>query len=92
MAKIEKERSGVYLQTALQILNENGVQLPSREVIRQIEKRLDLSDYEMARFEKTGYVRWESILHFYSIDLTKAGWHKNNHETIELSHPAKKRV
>jgi restriction system protein len=55
-------------------LNENGGQLPSREVIRQTEKKLDLSEYEKAVYEKTGYVRWESVLHFYSIGLTKAGW------------------
>jgi len=74
MAKIDKDRIGTYLKTALQVLQENGGQLPSREVIQQIEQRLDLSDYEKAQFEKTGYIRWESIVHFYSIDLTKAGW------------------
>ncbi len=74
MSKVDKERIAVYLKTALQVLQENGGQLASREVVREVEKRLNLSDYEKARFEKTGYIRWESILHFYSIDLTKAGW------------------
>ena len=74
MAKIDRERIGTYLKTALQVVQENGGQMPSRDVLRQTEKRLDLSDYEKATYEKTGYVRWESILHFYSIDCTKAGW------------------
>jgi restriction system protein len=74
MAKIDRERIGTYLKTALEVLRENGGQLASREVMRQTEQRLDLSEYEKAQFEKTGYIRWESIMHFYSIDLTKAGW------------------
>ena len=28
----------------------------------------------MERHEKSGYVRWESVLHFYSISPVKAGW------------------
>lgn len=74
MAKIDKERIGTYLKSALEVLKDNGGQLPSRDVIRNTEKRLELSEYEKAKLEKTGYIRWESVLHFYSIDLTKAGW------------------
>jgi restriction system protein len=74
MAKIDKERLGVYLKTAMQVLKDNGGQLPSRDVIRETERRLQLTEYEKAILEKTGYVRWETILHFYSIDLLKAGW------------------
>src|SRR3989338_5382479 len=74
MSKINKERIAVYLKTALQVLQENSSQMASGDVMREVEKRLKLSEYELARYEKTGYVRWESIMHFYSIDLTKAGW------------------
>lgn len=74
MAKVDKDRIGLFLKTALQVLQENGGQLPSREVMRQSEAKLDLTEYEKSRFEKSGYIRWESILHFYSICLTKAGW------------------
>jgi restriction system protein len=68
MSKINKERISVYLKTALQVLQANSGQLPSREVMREVEKRLKLSEYELARHEKTGYVRWESIMHFCSMD------------------------
>lgn len=74
MAKVEKERVGVFMKTALEVLRDKGGQLPSREVVREVEKRLTLTDHEKARYEKSGYIRWESILHFYTIDLTKAGW------------------
>jgi restriction system protein len=74
MAKIEKERLGTYLHTALQVLVDNGGQLASKDVFRQTELRLKLSEYEKERYEKTGYVRWESMTHFWSICLNKAGW------------------
>lgn len=74
MAKISSERIGEILRTALIILKENGGQLPSRSVPPELEKRIDFTDYEKATLEKTGNVRWQSILHFYSIDVQKAGW------------------
>ena len=74
MAKITKDRIGQYLQTALQLIKENGGQMPYREVISKTAAKLQLTDYEKESYQKTGYIRWESILHFYSIDCTKAGW------------------
>lgn len=74
MAKIEKERAGQYLQTAFKIIKDNDGQMPSKEVTNQTGKKLNLSEYEKERYEKSGYIRWESILHFYSIDCVKAGW------------------
>jgi restriction system protein len=57
-----------------QILNDKGGALPSREFIAQTHARIQLTDWEQERYEKTGYVRWESILHFYTIDCIKAGF------------------
>jgi len=74
MAKIEKERIGQYLQTAFKIIKGNDGKMPSKEVTNQTGKKLNLSEYEKERYEKSGYIRWESILHFYSIDCVKAGW------------------
>ena len=54
------------------ILKEGG-QMPGREVIDRIRKVVTFNDYETHIFEKTGYVRWESVLHFYTIDCIKAG-------------------
>ena len=76
--KISFKRIGEYLQTALKIALENGGSFPSRQILEEIEKRLTLDDYEKEVYQKTGYVRWQSILHFYSIDLVKAGWLKKH--------------
>jgi restriction system protein len=59
---------------ALQILKEKGGQAPGRDVIAEVEKRVPLDDWARATYEKSGYVRWQSILHFYSIDCIKAGF------------------
>ncbi len=62
------------LYKAFEILKRSGGELSGKEVITQIEKELPLSDFEKEVYEKTGYVRWQSILQFYSIDATKAGY------------------
>lgn len=59
---------------ALQILKERGGQAPGRDVIAEVEKRVALSEWAKAVYEKSGYVRWQSILHFYSIYCIKAGY------------------
>src|SRR5438874_13216957 len=62
------------LHGALTVLKENGGEMRGRDVIHALGERLKLSDWERATYEKTGYVRWQSILHFYSIDAAKAGF------------------
>ncbi len=74
MPKIEYERIGEYTRTALLILAENDGVLRSREVLQEVGKRLTLTEYEAERYEKSGYIRWETILHFYSVSCVKAGW------------------
>ncbi|PIR49487.1 restriction endonuclease [Candidatus Peregrinibacteria bacterium CG10_big_fil_rev_8_21_14_0_10_54_7] len=74
MSSIPHERIGEYMKQALLVLKEHGGSLPSKEVLRVLSDRLRLNEYELARYEKSGYVRWESVLHFYSINLKKAGW------------------
>ncbi|MBD2137656.1 restriction endonuclease [Anabaena sp. FACHB-1237] len=59
---------------ALQILKENEGQLQGKQVIEEVEKRVDLDDWAKARYEKSGYIRWRSVLHFYTIDCIKAGF------------------
>lgn len=48
--------------------------MPGRELMQKLDKTLDLDEYARSTYEKTGYIRWQSILHFYSIDLIKAGF------------------
>ena len=74
MSTISHERIGEYMKQALLVLKEHGGSLPSKEMMSRLSERLKLNEHELARYEKSGYVRWESVLHFYSINLKKAGW------------------
>lgn len=56
------------------ILKESGGELSGKEIIELIRKRVDFDNWETEIYEKTGYVRWESILHFYTVDCAKAGY------------------
>src|SRR4028118_1028546 len=63
---------------AFKVLKEEGGELASREVTDRIRSRLSFSDWEQHVYTKTGYVRWESLLHFFSVDCTKASFlHKS---------------
>lgn len=59
---------------AFEILLEAGGELRGRELVDQVGKIVPFTPWERERYEKTGYVRWESILHFYTIDCIKAGY------------------
>jgi restriction system protein len=59
---------------ALKILKEHGGEMRGKQVLEEVEKHEPLGEWEKQRYEKTGNVRWRSVLHFYSIDLIKAGF------------------
>jgi restriction system protein len=59
--------------SAFNILQKAGGELRGKEVIDKIRETIEFDDYEKHIYEKTGYVRWESILH-YTIDCMKAGY------------------
>lgn len=63
---------------AFNILQNAGGELRGKEVIDKIRETVEFDDYEKHIYEKTGYVRWESILHFYTIDCMKAGYLRKN--------------
>jgi restriction system protein len=69
-----RELAAKVIFAALQILKEKGGEAPSRDVIAEVERRVPLDDGAKATYEKSGYVRWQSILHFFSIDCIKAGY------------------
>lgn len=56
------------------ILKENDGQMRGKEVIERIQERLKFNEWETATYEKSGYIRWKSILRFYSINCIKAGF------------------
>ena len=74
MARIPKERIWEYVRTALLVLMDNDDSLRSREVVQQVGQRLSLNEYELERHQISGQIRWETILHFYSVSAVKAGW------------------
>ena len=57
-----------------QILKDEGGQLAGRQVIERIRNTIKFTDWEREILEKSGYVRWEAILHFYTVDCNKAGF------------------
>ena len=63
---------------ALQVLVEKGGEAAGRDVISEIEKRITLDDWAKEVYEKSGYTRWKSILHFFTIDLIKSGFMVKN--------------
>lgn len=78
MAQIKLSRSrelaANVIFAALQILRDKGGEAPGRVVVAEVEKCVPLDDWARATYEKSGYVRWQSILHFFSIDCIKAGF------------------
>lgn len=74
----EKSKSKIIAEktifAAFKILQENSGELRGKDVVEKIRETVEFNDYEKHRYEKTGYIRWESILHFYTIDCMKAGY------------------
>lgn len=69
-----RELAARVIFAAFQILKEKGGEAPGRDVLAQVEQRIPLDEWARATYEKSGYVRWQSILHFFSIDCIKAGY------------------
>lgn len=63
---------------SFEILKAAGGQLPGKEVMNRVREKVTLTDWEKQVYEKTGYVRWESIFHFFTIDCIKAGYLRKN--------------
>ena len=69
---------------AMTILSKYGGSMPVRELMLEVEKTVVLSDWEKEVLENTGNIRWQSIMHFSSVDYVKAGYllKKKGHWTI----------
>lgn len=59
---------------AMSILSKNGGSMPIRTLMGEVEKAVTLSDWEKEVLENTGNIRWQSIMHFSSVDYVKAGY------------------
>jgi len=80
----------IYL--SFKILKESGSELPGKQVIEKIRTIGNLTEWEKEIYEKTGYVRWESILHFYTIDCIKAGFLRKNKGVWYLTEEGEKAI
>ena len=52
MPTITADRKGEFVRTALQVLADNDGHLPAREVFKETEKRLKLTEYEKPHTKK----------------------------------------
>jgi restriction system protein len=67
-----------------------------KELFPPAEAKLNLSDYEREPYAKSGFIRWQAIVHFNSIPLVKAGfiqksggkWHLTDLGKAALAKPA----
>lgn len=75
-SQISKTR-GVAIKTlhaTLAILKEAGGEMRGRDVIEQLSRRVSCDEWETSIYPKTGYTKWRSVFHFYSIGIIKAGF------------------
>ena len=59
---------------AFQALQENGGEMRSRDVIAQVEKRVELDEWALERYETSGNIRWVTFLRWFTVDCVKAGY------------------
>jgi len=62
------------IYAAMTILKDNGKEMPAKELMEKVEGKVQFDPWDKERYEKSGYIRWRSILHFFSIDCVKAGY------------------
>ena len=70
---------------SFKILQQAGGELPGREVVARLRTRVSFSEWELEVSPKTGYVRWEAIFSFYTVDSVKAGFLRKNKGTWYLT-------
>ena len=62
------------MYAALTILSKNGGSMHIRLLTQEIEKTVELSAWEKETLENTGNIRWQSCMHFTSVDYVRAGY------------------
>lgn len=65
---VKSRASAMTMYAAMTILSKNGGSMPIRMLMKEIEKTIELSDWEKSILENTGNIRWQSIMHFTSVD------------------------
>lgn len=62
------------IKATLGILKESGGEISRKNLLAAIEKKLKFDEWELETAPKTGAVRWQYVLGFYSIGAAKAGF------------------
>src|SRR3712207_1854690 len=94
--KFSYERIGGIMKAVLTELKDTGGQARLKDLLDRAEPKLNLTEYEKAPYEKSGYIRWRAVVHFHSIDCVKAGyiqksggkWHLTEVGEAALSKPS----
>lgn len=61
------------MRAALSILKKNGGSMPSGQLMDQVGKEVDFSDWEKETTSRGG-IRWQNVYHFSSVDYVLAGF------------------
>lgn len=75
----------------LKALSVNGGELSTVRLKEILKEKVELDDWAKGVYEKTGYIRWESTLQFYSIDLVKAGFITKKNSTWYITEEGERR-
>jgi len=88
---IGKERTAEMLLAVLAELKARGGEpARPRDLMQEAAKKLRLTDFEVGTYEKTGYVRWHSAVHFRSIGCVKAGYLTKSGGKWRLTEPGER--
>ena len=75
MAEITTQRQGEIIQTLFQILKREPEGVRAKDAIAQLEKEMELTEFERAYFPNSpGTPRFPKIVRFSTINSVKAGW------------------
>ena len=72
------------LYAALAILKKNGGEMPSHQLMEEVEKQVELTPWELETTSRGG-IRWQNIYHFSSVDYTRAGFLVKKNSTWYLT-------
>ena len=61
------------MYAALTILKKNGGEMPSRQLMDEVAKQVELTPWELETTSQGG-IRWQNVYHFTSVDYVKAGF------------------
>jgi restriction system protein len=73
VTNLTKQRRGEMLQAAFQVLAEHPEGLAAKDVLAAAEDRMELTEYELSKFETTGQPRFKKLVPFQTVNAVKAG-------------------